>query len=36
MVDSISEIVECHTVCGECDFILKIICRDMLKPSTIN
>ena len=33
---SIPEIVECHTVSGECDFILKIICRDMPAYLAIN
>jgi len=36
MMMSIDEIVECYTVSGECDFILKIICRDMPAYLAIN
>jgi len=36
VVASIPEIVEYYTVSGECDFILKIICRDMSAYLEIN
>ncbi|MCV2401833.1 Lrp/AsnC family transcriptional regulator [Marinomonas sp. C2222] len=35
-VASIPEIVEYYTVSGECDFILKIVCRDMPAYLAIN
>jgi Lrp/AsnC family leucine-responsive transcriptional regulator len=35
-VASIPEVVEYYTVCGESDFILKIICRDMSAYLAIN
>jgi len=36
VVASIPEIVEYYTVSGECDFMLKIICRDMSAYLEIN
>jgi len=36
VVATIPEIVECYTVSGESDFILKIICRDMAAYLQIN
>jgi len=36
LIKKIPEIVECYTVSGECDFILKIICSDMSKHLELN
>ncbi|MCG9702559.1 Lrp/AsnC ligand binding domain-containing protein [Vibrio natriegens] len=36
MATSIPEIVDFYTVSGECDYILKIICRDMQAYLEIN
>ncbi|MDN2663481.1 Lrp/AsnC family transcriptional regulator [Psychromonas sp. 14N.309.X.WAT.B.A12] len=36
VVKSIPEIVEYYTVSGQCDFILKVICRDMRSYLEIN
>lgn len=36
MIDAIPEVVECFTVSGEADFILRIICADMNRYLEIN
>jgi DNA-binding Lrp family transcriptional regulator len=36
LIESIAEIVECYTVSGESDFILRIICADMNRYLEIN
>ncbi len=36
LVATVHEIIECSTVSGECDFILKIVCRDMSRHLELN
>lgn len=36
LVESIPEVVECYTVSGESDFIIRIICADMNRYLEIN
>lgn len=36
MVDNMPEIVECHTVSGEFDFFLKVVCPDMAHYLKLN
>ncbi|MDP7403410.1 MAG: Lrp/AsnC family transcriptional regulator [Gammaproteobacteria bacterium] len=36
LIESIPEVVECYTVSGESDFLLKVICADMRRYVEIN
>ena len=36
LIESIPEVVECYTVSGESDFLMKIICADMRRYVEIN
>lgn len=36
LIESIPEVVECYTVSGESDFLMKIICADMKRYVEIN
>ncbi|MDD9891389.1 MAG: Lrp/AsnC ligand binding domain-containing protein, partial [Gammaproteobacteria bacterium] len=36
LIESIPEIVECYTVSGESDFLIRIICADMNRYMEIN
>ena len=36
LIESITEVVECYTVSGESDFLMKIICADMKRYVEIN
>ena len=36
LIESIPEVVECYTVSGESDFIIRIICADMNRYLDIN
>lgn len=36
LIESIPEVVECYTVSGESDFLMKIVCADMRRYVEIN